>query len=137
RNLGRHVRHDYTPERSVRAGPDRRQGPRRNFPQRGGRLPGTGARCAGGAIVNKNLRWKFVVILGVIALSVWSFYPPSRKVNLGLDLRGGVHMVMRVQTDAALRIETETTVERLRETVTRGGIQYSKLEVTGPTTFVV
>jgi preprotein translocase subunit SecD len=53
--------------------------------------------------VNKNLRWKFALIVAVIALAVWSFYPPGEKVNLGLDLKGGVHLVMRVQTDAALR----------------------------------
>ena len=87
--------------------------------------------------MNKNLRWKFIIIAAVIALSVWSFYPPSQKVNLGLDLRGGVHLVMRVQTDAALRIETETTVERLREALNMAGVQYTKLEVTSPTTFVV
>jgi len=87
--------------------------------------------------VNKNLRWKVLVILAVVGLSVWSFYPPGTKVNLGLDLKGGVHMVMRVQTDAALRIETETTVERLRETLATAGVQYAKLEVTTPTEFVV
>jgi preprotein translocase subunit SecD len=87
--------------------------------------------------VNKNLRWKVITIVGVIALAVFAFYPPSEKVNLGLDLRGGVHLVMRVQTDAALRIETETTVERLRETLSRAGIQYESLEVTSPTEFVV
>ena len=69
--------------------------------------------------MNKNLRWRLIVIAAVIALAVWSFYPPSQKVNLGLDLKGGVHLVMRVQTDAALRIETETTVERLRERLMR------------------
>jgi preprotein translocase subunit SecD len=82
------------------------------------------------------LRWRVITILGVIALAVWSFYPPSEKVNLGLDLKGGVHLVMRVETDAALRIETETTVERLRETLSRTGVQYAKLEVTSPTEFV-
>ena len=87
--------------------------------------------------MNKNLRWKVLVIVAVVGLSVWSFYPPSTKVNLGLDLKGGVHMVMRVQTDAALRIETETTVERLRETLATAGVQYAKLEVTTPTEFVV
>jgi preprotein translocase subunit SecD len=87
--------------------------------------------------VNKNLRWKVLVIVAVVGLSVWSFYPPSTKVNLGLDLKGGVHMVMRVQTDAALRIETEATVERLRETLATAGVQYAKLEVTTPTEFVV
>jgi len=87
--------------------------------------------------VNKNLRWRVITIVAVIALSVWSFYPPSEKVNLGLDLKGGVHLVMSVQTDAALRIEAETTVERLRETLSPAGVQYAKLEVTGPTEFVV
>jgi preprotein translocase subunit SecD len=86
--------------------------------------------------VNKNVRWRVFVIVAVLALAVWAFYPPQQKVNLGLDLRGGVHLVMRVQTDAALRIETETTVQRLRETLSRAGVQYTSLEVTGPTEFV-
>ena len=86
--------------------------------------------------MNKNLRWRVLTILGVVALAVWAFYPPSEKVNLGLDLKGGVHLVMRVQTDAALRIETQTTVERLRESLTRAGVQFAKLELVSPTEFV-
>ena len=74
--------------------------------------------------MNKNVRWRLIVIVGVVALAVWAFYPPQQKINLGLDLKGGVHLVMRVQTDEALRIETETTVERLRETLSRAGVQY-------------
>ena len=87
--------------------------------------------------MNKNLRWRVITIVAVIVLAVWAFYPPSQKVNLGLDLKGGVHLVMRVQTDAALRIETETTVERLRERLSAANVQYGKLEVTSPTEFVV
>jgi preprotein translocase subunit SecD len=86
--------------------------------------------------VKTNLRWRVLTIIGVLGVAVWSFYPPAVKVNLGLDLKGGVHMVMRVRTDAALRLETETTVERLRETLARANVQYAKLEVTDPTTFV-
>ena len=86
--------------------------------------------------MNKNLRWKLVLIFSVIALSVWSFYPPGQKVNLGLDLRGGVHLIMSVQTDAALRIETDTTAERLREALNVAAVQYSNLEVMSPTEFV-
>ena len=87
--------------------------------------------------MSKSLRWKFIVIAAVVALSIWSFYPPSQKVNLGLDLRGGVQLVMRVQTDAALRIETETTVERLAAVLSMAGVQYSRLEATGIGTFVI
>ena len=87
--------------------------------------------------MNKNLRWKVITIIAVIALAVFAFYPPSQKVNLGLDLKGGVHLVLRVHTDDALRLETDTTVERLRDALSRGAVQYAKLEATGPTEFRV
>ena len=63
----------------------------------------------------KNLRWKLFTILAVVALSVFAFYPPDQKVRLGLDLKGGVHLVLRVQTDDALRLLTEGTADQLRE----------------------
>ena len=83
----------------------------------------------------KNVYWKLGLIVAVIALSVVSFY--FKGLNLGLDLKGGVHLVLRVQTDDALRLETETTVERLRDTLTRGSIQFSKLEMKDAKTFVI
>ena len=87
--------------------------------------------------MNKNLRWRVLAIVAVLALSVFAFYPPQEKVRLGLDLKGGVHLVLRVKTDDALRLETETTVERLRETLTTAGVMVAKLEPATPTTFVV
>src|SRR5262245_10669567 len=87
--------------------------------------------------MNKNLQWKVILILAVVALSVWAFYPPDRKINLGLDLKGGVHLVLKVRADDGLKLETDTTVERLRDAMTRGGLQVSKIETTSPTTFVV
>jgi preprotein translocase subunit SecD len=85
----------------------------------------------------KNLRWKVLVILGVVALSVFSFYPPSEKVHLGLDLKGGVHLVMRVQTDDAVRIESETTVDRLREQLRTANIPGATVTAAGPGEFRV
>jgi preprotein translocase subunit SecD len=87
--------------------------------------------------MNKNLQYRVITILVVVALAVWAFYPPGEKINLGLDLKGGVHLVLRVQTDDALKLETETTVERLRDALTRAGVQTTKVEATGPTEFVV
>jgi preprotein translocase subunit SecD len=83
----------------------------------------------------KNVYWKLGLIAAIIGLSVVSYL--VRGLNLGLDLKGGVHLVLRVQTDDALRLETETTVERLRDTLTRGGIQFSKLEMRDGKTFVI
>ena len=62
-----------------------------------------------------NLRWKFGLITLLTGLAVWAIYPPSERIRLGLDLRGGVHLILRVQTDDALRVETEASMEELRE----------------------
>lgn len=85
----------------------------------------------------KNLRWKLLTIAAVIALSVFAFYPPDEKVRLGLDLKGGVHLVMRVQTDDALRLETETTAERLREQLRTQNIAVSGITQAGVGVFRV
>lgn len=65
--------------------------------------------------MNRSFSWKVGIIAAVLGLSVWAFYPPAQKVKLGLDLKGGVHLVMRVQTEDALRVETESSAERLRQ----------------------
>src|SRR5436309_9789211 len=45
----------------------------------------------------------------------------AHQLKLGLDLKGGVHLVLRVQTDDALRVETEQEMSRLQaEMKTRG-----------------
>ena len=85
----------------------------------------------------KNMQWRIGLILVVIGLSVWAFVPPQQKVKLGLDLKGGVHLVLRVKTDDALKVETDTTVERLRDTLTRAGVAFTKVEATGVTDFRV
>jgi preprotein translocase subunit SecD len=85
----------------------------------------------------KNLQWRIGLIVAVIALSVWAFVPPEQKVKLGLDLKGGVHLVLRVKTDDALKVETDTTVERLRDSLTRAGAAFAKIEATSPTEFRV
>ena len=87
--------------------------------------------------MNKNLRWKLLSIVGVVALAGWSVYPPGEKVRLGLDLQGGVHMVLRVQTDDALRVETETSMERVREVLEVRGITVGRMIMESPTRFRV
>ena len=64
---------------------------------------------------------EFFIIAAVAVLSFWAIYPPRENIKLGLDLNGGVHLVLRVKTDDALRLETQAAVERLRNALTEGG----------------
>jgi len=84
-----------------------------------------------------TLRWKFVTILlvfvvffgvGVYPILATRYGLPApqwlldRQLKLGLDLRGGVHLVLRVQTDDALRSTTEQDSARLQEELKRRGV---------------
>jgi preprotein translocase subunit SecD len=100
----------------------------------------------------KNLRWKTLTILAVVIIfSAVGVYPilaqryglpaPSwlmaKQLQLGLDLKGGVHLVMRVNRDDALRISTETVGEQLREALQTASVSVGTINVTSPTTFRV
>jgi len=84
----------------------------------------------------KNLRWKILTILALLFIAVWASYPPGEKVRLGLDLQGGLHLVLQVHTDDALELETETSAEQLRAALADDGITV-EVNPTSLTTFEV
>src|ERR1051325_8559355 len=90
-----------------------------------------------------TLRWKIVTILAVFVIfAAVGVYPivaqrygitqPSwlmdKALKLGLDLKGGVHLVLRVQTEDALRLVTDQETERLRDELKTKNIPFTKLE---------
>ena len=83
--------------------------------------------------MKKNLRWKLLTIVAVAAAAAFAIYPPEDQVRLGLDLRGGVHLVLQVQTDDALRVETETNAEQLSEQASLVGIDLLSAGAAAPT----
>src|SRR4051794_8833615 len=102
--------------------------------------------------MNKNVRTKVITILVVlIVFSALGVYPmvaqrfgitsPSwlmdKSLKLGLDLKGGVHLVLRVITDDALRVETETEMERVREALRTANITTTKISAPSATQFQV
>jgi preprotein translocase subunit SecD len=72
--------------------------------------------------MQKNLRWKILAIVAVTGIAIAAIVPPSKKIHLGLDLQGGVHMVLQVKTDEALRVETETSSEQFYEALKAANI---------------
>jgi len=94
----------------------------------------------------KNLRWKLIAIAAIVAIAVWTSFITlgsgpkltfGSKLKLGLDLKGGVHLVYRVETDAALRIETETASEQFLEALKSDNITGATAKVMSLTEFEV
>ncbi|HVH28639.1 MAG TPA: protein translocase subunit SecD [Vicinamibacterales bacterium] len=100
----------------------------------------------------KNLRWKIITVAAVlIVFSAVGVYPivaaqfgvqspaflMNQQLKLGLDLKGGVHLVLRVQTDDALRLATEQEMERFRAELVTRNIPVTNISSPDPTRFVV
>lgn len=85
--------------------------------------------------MSKTLGWKLGLIVGVIALSVWQFTPLDEKIHLGLDLQGGSHIVMQVDTESAVQNETSLAVSRIGQGLKEKKISYGS--VSAPETGVI
>ena len=83
------------------------------------------------------LLWKFVLILVVVVLAAFAFYPPEEKINLGLDLRGGAHILMEGDTDATLKWEMDAIQSRVGQALTQREIPYASVVSSGPGTLEV
>ena len=91
--------------------------------------------------MQKNLKWKVLLTLAVIALSIWSLWPPlsakdengnitkEGRINLGLDLQGGMHLVLKVDTAKLSKKEAEGAPERALEIIRNRIDQFGVKEV--------
>jgi preprotein translocase subunit SecD len=78
--------------------------------------------------VDSKILWRIVLILAVVALCVWSLYPPGEKIHYGLDLSGGIHLVLQVQTDDAIKAELDDASQRLVSRAREDGVELGMVE---------
>ena len=76
-----------------------------------------------------------VVVIAAIVYCIPTFQPeiwPHRKINLGLDLQGGMHLVLEVNTDKVVENAIERYSQELRDLVRKNQIQSLQVERPGP-----
>jgi hypothetical protein len=66
----------------------------------------------------------FVLCLPTIRPELW----PHKKINLGLDLQGGMHLVLEVNTEKAVESAVERNFQEIRELVKKNQIQNVSVE---------
>jgi preprotein translocase subunit SecD len=97
--------------------------------------------------MNKRILQRGVIILVVTLVCLWRVfaYPgfvPSKSrlkenVKLGLDLRGGTHLVLQVVTDDAVRGETDRAIDSMRQELSRRNTVFRQMTRTQINTFQV
>jgi preprotein translocase subunit SecD len=73
----------------------------------------------------------------VLAVSLWYLYPPRRSINLGLDLQGGIHLVLGVEVDKYVATQTERAGADLKAGLERKGVGVKRVAREGLTSVVI
>jgi preprotein translocase subunit SecD len=91
--------------------------------------------------MNPNLKWRAIFILLIVVGCIYGLiglpsFPTSlaqlkdnfaHQIKLGLDLQGGTHLVLQVQTQEAIAQETDQTVDRLTTQMRAKNIRYEEV----------
>jgi preprotein translocase subunit SecD len=95
------------------------------------------------AFMRPELRVRAVVYGGLLigcGVLVWPPYARNGqpgKIHLGLDLQGGIHLVLQVVVDDAYKATVDDAVQTTRDQASRKGIQYASIQRVSPTSFTV
>jgi preprotein translocase subunit SecD len=75
----------------------------------------------------RHLGVRIAIVVIVVAVSAWYLYPPSKTINLGLDLQGGIHLVLGVDVDKALEAQVERAGDAVRAELEKKGIAVARV----------
>ena len=90
----------------------------------------------------RNLKWRLIVYGAVIVFAVLLFLPtltpelpawfykiiPTEKIHLGLDLQGGMHLILEVEAEKAVESYVERVKNNLRDDLREKAVPIGKLE---------
>jgi preprotein translocase subunit SecD len=95
--------------------------------------------------MNKTLLWKALLIAGILLAFVFGIFGiPSSfsgqglltamtdRIHLGLDLRGGTHLILQVQVNDAVKVDSDNAIEILKEQLNKKKIAFSEISKPDP-----
>ncbi len=102
--------------------------------------------------MNKGLGWKSIVIVVVVLIFAYGIFgiPAGvsggaladgllnsgtfrNGIHLGLDLKGGTHLILQVQVKDAVNVDSDNALESLKDGMRRAKINYADITKPDPT----
>src|SRR6202034_670413 len=91
--------------------------------------------------MNKNLLWKMVAIVGILLFFVFGIFgipqnfsrkgllaSITRNIHLGLDVSGGTHLILQVQVNDAVNVDSDNAVEVLKQQLNKKKINFASVD---------
>ena len=95
--------------------------------------------------MNKNLLWRLVFIVGTMLFFLFGMFgipkglgkdallsALSDHIHLGLDLKGGTHLILQVQVNDAVNVDAQNAIEVLKEQLRNHKIDYTDISQPDP-----
>jgi preprotein translocase subunit SecD len=95
--------------------------------------------------MNKNLLWKLVSIVGIMLFFLFGILGVPKglgkealltaltdHIHLGLDLKGGTHLILQVQVNDAVNVDAQNAIEVLKEQLRNHKIDYADISQPDP-----
>ena len=95
--------------------------------------------------MNKNLRWKVIVIVATLLVFLFGIFGIPKgwsgsallssmtdRIHLGLDLKGGTHLILQVKVNDAVNSDSDRAIERLKDEMRSRKINYSDIAKPDP-----
>jgi preprotein translocase subunit SecD len=95
--------------------------------------------------MNKNLLWKLGLIVAILVVFLFGIFgvpdgfsgssllaSMGKHIHLGLDLRGGTHLILQVRVNDAVNVDAQNAMEVLREQMRAKKIDYADIVQTDP-----
>jgi len=90
--------------------------------------------------MKKNLKNQILLIIAVLVVCLYGIFgvpsgvsgkdllgAMSKRIHLGLDLRGGAHLILQVQVSDAVNDETDNTVQDIQQSMKKANLTFSQV----------
>jgi SecD/SecF fusion protein len=92
-------------------------------------------------IKNSDLKFRIFIILALMAWSIYLVFPLSKKINLGLDLKGGMYVLLRADTSGIppgkIAEAIGGAVEKIRNRIDSFGVKETPINVQGDNSILI
>jgi len=95
--------------------------------------------------MNKNLLWKLLFIVGTMLFFLFGIFGVPKSfsgeglltaltdhIHLGLDLKGGTHLILQVQVNDAVNVDAQNAIEILKDQFRSHKINYTEISQPDP-----
>ena len=64
-------------------------------------------------VMNKNLVPKYLLIIVLVLVAIWTLYPPGKTLKPGIDLAGGTSLIYEIDTQGLAEYEKKDLAQRM------------------------